>query len=169
MAEKGTPYMRAHDSIARMERACSNRLDEGRALHAIGRGYWAIYTFGYVAEICLKTAFLHFAGLGRDDDASEYVFGKFPARWARAIGVSREAGSMHDLLFWFEMIVEERNIARKPIDRDFSRECAIHIQHVAMHWRPGMRYHPSVRMGDRTLQVAAATTWIVEHQQWLWS
>lgn len=164
-----TTYMSAPDTIARMEQALMHRFDEGRALQSIRRGYWAIYTLGYVVELCLKTAFLRIAGLKTNDDAKHFVQGGFARKWAKAMGVSRNPGQMHNLLFWLDLIVEERSFSGRPINVEFTREFALRVQQVATHWRPEMRYHPSVDTGERTASIATSSKWILDHHWLLWS
>jgi len=158
-----------YDTLDGIERASRCRLEEGSALRGVRRDFWAVYTLGYVVELCLKAAFLRLAGLEPHENADLFVKGKLPSQWARIMGVARSTQNMHDLLFWLELVMAERSFSRKPRDGEFLREFAIRVQQVAVMWQPRMRYQPSIVMGERVRVAEIAARWILDHHEQLWS
>lgn len=154
------------DTIEQFERAMQSRVADARKLRDVGRDFWAVYTFGYVVEMCLKMAFLRLCGLDEHTDSTAFL--KMARPWGRQIGVARRAKNLHDLLFWAELLVFEREFMKIPYTADFSTELSARVQTIAKHWREDLRYRPSVSMSVELDEVSAGVAWIVEHRSLLW-
>lgn len=154
------------DSIQRYERAAMARLRDGRLLRRSEREFWAIYTLGYVVELILKTAFFRLSGLRVSEDVRPTL--KLARPWAKALQIRYEARNLHDLMFWWSLLVCERGILDRPYSKEFSRALSVRIVQVQKHWREDMRYYPSLVAGEEARRVAAAASWIVQHRADLW-
>ena len=154
------------NTIGRLERAARAPLDDARHLHATRRPFWALYTLGYAVEIVLKVAFLRLCGLGARDDFTNYL--SFAKSWAVQVGVVHKARNLHDLVFWTELLIREREFMGRPFEGKFAAQLSARIQQIAKHWREDLRYWPSRKVVNETEEVSVAVTWIVQRKATLW-
>lgn len=161
-------HLAGPESIDSFGRAAISRHRDGKSLVDSARSYWAVYTLGYVVELCLKIAFLRLAGLGSHDPASYYIKKIAPA-WCKAMSLTTSGAKLHDLIVWLELIVAERALAKRSLSPTLFVEFSSRVQQVAKHWRPDLRYHPSIAVSPADSTVVTATTWILRHYSLLWS
>jgi len=156
----------ASDTLAQFEAAYPDRLRDGRSLLERGRGYWGIYTFGYVVEIVLKAAYARLQGWNPSADMRP-VLRSAPAR-AAILSVGRVPRNLHDLLFWAELLVGERLARGIPFSSRFTNRFLSSVTVVALNWRETMRYCDSVDVRRERQRVSASVTWLVQHYPVLW-
>lgn len=160
--------IRGFETIERLERAMNSRLREGGYLAESDHGFWAIYTLGYVVELCLKVSYYRLRRFHPrfDDVGPERVKAK---AWARQLGAASPARNDHDLVFWMKLVIKQREFVSEPLPAVVSSQFVARVQQVAKHWREDLRYAPSLFVRDEAQEVGNAVRWIVDHQRFLWS
>lgn len=144
------------NSIAEFRSASARRFVEAVALAEAGHRTGAVYLFGYVVEMELKSASFWLAGFGPHQ----------PIRRADLMSVRAQAirlgvnwvGNLHDITAWADFLVLLRRaapgLAYAP---DIERRILGYARETARRWRESLRYHGNVayRFELRTMQAAA--------------
>lgn len=113
----------------------------------------------------LKTAYFRLRGLKETDDSTG-------AR-AEALGHAKQLGMAklggHNLVFWLQMIINERQAASRSLPCEFASEAMVRLSQVARHWDTEMRYRDAVRAAGEDREVAFAASWLLQNERVLWS
>jgi hypothetical protein len=147
-----------------IEQAAEERFWDGYALatHTDRRELGAVYLFGYVIEMLLKTAFYRVHGtppysdIGRD------------RRGART-GVGYRPRNDHDLSYWMHVLERARVVAGRPLDAALVGAMALNIAVASVHWRESLRYRAVVPAEQEVRELVSAVEWIRDHYSRLWS
>src|SRR5688572_13534165 len=99
---------RRSDSVLEFEEAVRSRSRDAASLRSGKRGYWAIYTRGYMAEMLLKSAYFRFIGEGSTKSLSLKLKKKELQKRASQVGAMSIAQNLHDLIFWADLLICER-------------------------------------------------------------
>ena len=154
----------AFDSIAQFERAVLARLSDARVLRAGERHSWAVYTLGYVIEMKLKSAYFRLRGLKETDETT--------GTRTEAVGHAKQLGMAklggHNLVFWLQMIINERQAASRSLPCEFASEAMVRVSQVAKHWDTEMRYRDAVKAAGEVREVAFAASWLLQNERVLW-
>jgi hypothetical protein len=161
------------DSVDEFEIASRARTRDAATLAGERRSYWAIYALGYVAEMILKSAYFRLIYPARPsstplDRKKELNKDELKKR-AASLGIMSRPRNLHDLLFWLEMIIEERSVGARPFPIDFSTELTAHVQTIARNWRESMRYHHIGNAAREHKQVFMAIKWLTQNHSRIWS
>jgi hypothetical protein len=142
----------------------------------------AIYLFGYVMELLLKTAFYR----GCDFERTRVVVPRrdlenHPA-WSDArrplsdAQMGRQPRNLHDLeQLARAVIVLRRRPPSRPYDPVFAGEVIRTVGDVSRHWRESLRYKHAKRDGKTLVSMAqlqevrAGVSWLLINQERLWS
>jgi len=153
------------DTIDEFESAYPDRLRDARFLRE-GRSYWAVYTFGYVVEIVLKTAYARLHNWAIHADVWPLV--RSAPNRAVLLNLTRTARNLHDLLFWADLLVAERLSRAIPFSVGAANTLIAHVGIVAANWREDLRYRDSLDARVESQQVSSAVDWLVQHYPAMW-
>ncbi|GAB4459957.1 MAG: hypothetical protein OHK0029_23200 [Armatimonadaceae bacterium] len=145
-----------------LERALVDRFSAANALLAHGQWDTAIYLFGYVVEMVLKTAY--FRAIRNSLFAPVGAMLR-PARNAgnRLIpGIPDE--NYHSLRFWSELLRAERRQQNRVLHPVTEMWLAEYTRVLYQNWMVEMRYHPNRADRRTAVDVAEAATWFFDHR-----
>ncbi len=130
-----------YDSIQEFEEARQDRLWDGLTLWSEGHGNsaaGATYLLGYSVEMALKCAYFRVLGLRISDPVTAEL--KQAPTMAKQIGVKEAPESLHNVLFWCELLRAKRRLQQRPFDGPFERRLVAETRIVYDHWWVEMRY-----------------------------
>lgn len=151
------------DSCGEFLAAADVRFQDGYDLYEAGRNTGAIYLWGYVAEMLLKSACFRF--LGHDPNTEITASDR-----KTAIVLSRDEninwiGNHHFLLGWAELLVKyqlklpQGNYATS----NFSNDVLNNVKEIYQLWREHIRYHSTEASEMEAERVRTATEWLLIH------
>jgi hypothetical protein len=155
------------DSVAELQAAARQRLQDGFSLAAQGRRTAAIYLWGYAAEMTLKGAYFRLIGFPpsqqitlKDLQAAKVKAGVLKSTWT---------GNFHDLRAWAELLVAARGATpglAYPTPGFGSRVVA-YAGKLQPLWSEVLRYHKNVAHRHEVRQVREATEWLLVNASYL--
>jgi hypothetical protein len=164
------------ETIQDIDAAAEERYWEAYELAVQGHHFAAIYLFGYVAEMLLKSAGFRFDGARPGDfvgprlaPAKAYGLARFPL-----IGPE----SYHSLLFWVAFLQEKRTDAGRALSGSLFAELSLRIHRIYDRWWVSMRYRAAnlpplstspVSLNNEVLQMIEDITWLRTNHPSLWS
>lgn len=164
------------ETIQDIDTAADERYWEAYELAVQGRHFGAIYLFGYVAEMLLKSAGFRFDGALPGD----YVATRLAP--AKAYGRVRfplvDPESYHSLQFWVAFLEEKRADAGRPLPAALSTELRTRTGRVYDRWWVSMRYRAShlpplsispISLNNELLQLIEDISWLKHNHLSLWS
>ena len=153
-AETETPQL--------LELALIDRFNSANTLLAQSEWDAAIYLYGYVAEMVLKTAYFRIVGNNPADPVSAMLR---PARNAgnRLIpGIADE--SYHSLRFWSELLRAEWQQQNRPLAAITEMYLIEYSRVLYLNWMVEMRYHPNRADRHEAGDVAEAADWLFNNR-----
>ena len=125
----------------RMEVAAEERFRDGLTLaeSGVGRMTGAIYLFGYVVEMLLKTAFFRVENVPYNTNLGQRGG---PLDFARTLSIW-QGRNLHDLRGWVDFLIDYRSLLGKPFDPGEAAQIRRHVLTVDAHWREWLRYKSS--------------------------
>lgn len=147
-----------------IESAAEQRFWDGLALVTSGgRGETgAVYLFGYVVEMLLKTAYFRVRGVARHADTST------ERRHARRLAAGYGRRNDHDLNYWVFVLERMRDVSGRPLDPAVSGAIRFRVGIVADHWNESLRYRDAQPTEDEIHDVLRNVEWIREHYKDMW-
>lgn len=161
------------DTWRSMKAGAEARYWDGLALAVAGasREAGAVYLFGYVAEMLLKTAYCEYTGIA--DTAPLYpalrsdVLSPTTPVWR---GATTGGGNpdLHSLRGLSEFLIDTRAI---PGDMDAAVAGALqfHVAQIESHFEVAMRYSGLPAMPEELEETLASVDWICRNYDRLWS
>lgn len=146
------------DTIMRLERAASARLEEARWL--IGEDYYlaGIYLCGYAAEMWIGSAYLKLIGFSPSEPIDE------KRRWAIIKMASQRAvlsEPSHPLDGWARLLVVDKASLTPPgYDATFRTAIVARVNTIARHWSPRLRYRDLDATPRQAHETIDAATWL---------
>ncbi len=156
----------AAETWPEMEAAARRRFWEGFILAtSLENGETgAIYLFGYVIEILLKTAYYKVDGVSREQDTRQTR--NQAGIIASVYGVR---GNDHDLTRWLFLLERVRLARGNPFDSAFLGSVRYHVATVAVNWKETLRYRDIQPTDEELAQVYNSVEWVLRNSQALWS
>lgn len=132
-----------------------------------GREGGAIYLFGYVAEILLKTAYSRYAGKG----SGELPFDFLKADMAQgSMGATRSGRvDLHSLAGLCEFLIDARAAQSQRMASSTEGLLRSHIAVIESHWNVRMRYSAFPATVGEMRDTYQSTSWIRTNYDDLWS
>lgn len=124
----------------------------------------AVYLWGYVVEIVLKTAYFREMGRSRFVDISETR--RLAATTYR--GAYGRRGNDHDLLYWLFVLERVKFSHGHPIRPEYLGSLRLHIGIVADNWSESLRYHHAQPTPQELNEVYESVEWIWKNRNRLW-
>ena len=122
----------------------------------------AIYIFGYVAEMILKTAYFRVVGNSLAAPVKP-MLSPARSRGEELIpGVNHD--SYHSLRFWSELLRAERSDQGRGLLTDTENSLIEHTNNLYDKWMVEMRYHPNKATEADALEVAEAVQWLFNNR-----
>jgi hypothetical protein len=146
-----------------MERAAAQRfwdalvLATGEAGHEAG----AIYLFGYVAEMLLKTAYFRFIGVPVGQDIAPVL----RAVRNHSLWTGR---NLHDLRSWIDFLIDIRQLQGQPLSPLTAGAIRQRVLAVDAHWRESLRYTPQAATVIELDETFAGVEWLRDNHALLW-
>jgi hypothetical protein len=164
------------DTIRKLEAAATRRYAEASRLSA-DEPLGALYLFGYVVEIRLKTAYYRLMGLAPDDLLDDRPAGAIGSPRALAegqvrtlLGLGPGAPVGHNLNGWVQLIVSARTgHALGPLGADFEKELVDRVGEAAKCWAEFLRYRANRPYNRESEAVTAAARFLKLKYRTLWS
>jgi hypothetical protein len=151
------------DSIHEFRCAAKERIADGDALAAVGRGLAAIYLWGYAAEMALKASFFE-ASLYNSRRPIEKLDLHSAKPRAAKLGVAWPPGSdLHDVAAWAELVVAERSNRGTPLGIVAATKLIRAAQSLRRLWRVTLRYHANRAYSNEVEQVRQLVRQILSH------
>lgn len=146
-----------------MEQAAAQRFWDALALATGDAGHeaGAIYLFGYVAEMLLKTAYFRVTGVPPSQDIAPHLM-------AARRNASWRGGNLHDLRSWFALLNDARSLQGNPWGIVTAAIIDRHVLTVASHWRESLRYSPLTATDAELEEVLASVDWLLGNYNILW-
>jgi hypothetical protein len=148
-----------------LDSAAMQRFWDGLVLATAGDSHagGAVYPFGYVAEMLLKTAYFRERGVSRHVDTSG------SRRDARrfASGYGRRAND-HDLNYWVFVLERVRHANNRPIAPAFLGALKLRVGFIASNWSESLRYRDAQPTEQELHEMFSHVEWILEHRRRLW-
>jgi len=165
------PERFATECINEFELAALERFADANQLVRSGRRTGAIYVYGYVVEMLLKSAYFRILGSSDMQVLTiadlRLAIGETPASMANQLG-SRTARNFHDLLAWMELILAYRKANLIPhADTRFTELLRVHVEATASLWSESMRYHKNTAYPHEVGRVRESCEWVVENRDLL--
>ncbi len=165
------------DSLGKLEKAAIARMREAESLHQQGHRLAAVYLYGYVIEISLKTAYYRLIGLAPNTQINTLLHRR-PAEdlIKRMVGLpahlqgSTIAG--HNVVGWARLIDQVRSSANSicgPFDSVFAKELDRRMQDVFNCWAEFLRYRVNRPYNVEVANVRNNARWIRRYWKKLWS
>jgi hypothetical protein len=156
------------DTWSELERAADERYWDGivLAVDREGRHSGAVYCWGYVVEMKLKTAYYRVRGVPSSTDLQTELRG-IPDR-ARALGLAW-VGSLHNLVSLVSLLIIERRIRGQPLNSGLAQELRRHIAIVGDHWTETLRYKDTRATPEESSEVMNSVDWLLAHAHELWN
>ncbi|MBC7805940.1 MAG: hypothetical protein H7145_07295 [Akkermansiaceae bacterium] len=145
-----------------LERALIDRFRSANELLAQGEWDVAIYQYGYVAEMVLKTAYFRVIGNNPADPVAAMLR---PARNAGnrlSLGIPDE--NYHSLRFWSELLRAERRQQNRPLPSVIEMYLIAYTRDLYLNWMVEMRYHPNRATRPEAVDVAEAADWLFNNR-----
>jgi len=146
-----------------MERASTQRfwdalaLATGEAGHEVG----AIYLFGYVAEMLLKTAYFRVTGVPPGQDIAPHLTATRRNAFLRG-------GNLHNLPGWFDLLNDVRYFQGKAWPVVTAALIERHVLTVNAHWRESLRYASLSATNAELEEVLTSVDWLLGNYNVLW-
>jgi hypothetical protein len=157
------------DSIAEFWAAAAQRFRDAEAAARAGRRTGAIYLWGYVAEMTLKSAYFRAVGFAENDPVTLQHRRQAEVEARQQHFTTAGRSFPHDPLAWAQLLVWKR--ASRPgwayPDPRFGiavRARAVEIQTL---WAESLRYHKNIAYPFEVSRVRAAVTWLFERSLYL--
>jgi hypothetical protein len=156
------------ECIREFDLAADERHADAIRLAESGRRTGAIYLFGYVAEMLLKSAYLRLAGHYPDDPITPAILwgyvGTRPASTARALGLPGTT-NLHDLGAWAALIVAHRS-ARPPgyPDPRFAAALTANVRVLDGRWTEVIRYHGNLAYQHELNCIRTSCGWLLANR-----
>jgi len=148
-------------TVLEMEAALQERFGDASLIAPKGSAVGALYLWGYVVELLLKTAFFRLCDPSTAPVVSNAV--TVPDDWPRlracaedyaaGMGRSRRFVRQHDLRFWRDMLQKRRGELGLDITSADWRKIVAEVDWVDDNWAVALPYHES---GGTTPLVSAA-------------
>lgn len=169
------------ETIQDLNEAAEDRYWEAYELAVQGQPYGAMYLFGYVAEMFLKSAGFLFDGASLNDQVGPRLG---PAKVFGSSHFSHvHCESYHSILFWAEFLIEKRARAASgragpaPFPVPLASELRIRAMRIHQRWMVEMRYRSprvpplrgsSISIGDELLQLMEDVSWMRDNHSKFW-
>ena len=126
----------------------------------------AIYLFGYVAEMCLKTAYFQFVGeLPTADLMSKSGPISTAMKSPYFTGGNKKA---HDLVCWANLIIGARRAKNNPLSPILVTELSYHVDVLANDWTVDLRYKFTNATPLEIEDVLVSVDWLRNNYDSLW-
>lgn len=120
----------------------------------------AIYLYGYVAELVLKSAYFRCRSanangtfsIGDLNNARNRATQHFHINWH---------GNLHSLQGWSSLLIHERAAAGQPYTAQFSAALTTHVSTLMLLWRESIRYYYSRPRLSESSRAHAAARWLL--------
>ena len=154
---------RGHETIQEMLRAANERYWDGYALATMEpqRNTAAIYMFGYVVEILLKTAYAQLNGAVASTPMDSYLGSvRQDPMWS--------GGTLHRIDLWFYVIAGKR--ASKGMANHPARFGALrsHVLNAYSQWSEALLYSGYMATESELISVSESMEWIRGNYRLLW-
>jgi hypothetical protein len=165
------------DTLSKLEAAAVLRMREAERLYLAGQRLGAIYLYGYVIEISLKTAYYRVIGLTSATlidprlhrFAAEKVIRAMAALPAHPQGPPM-AG--HHLIGWARLLSQVRALpvpGRSPLDAAIATELLKQMRDVFNCWAEFLRYRANRPYNEEVQKMRETAKWIRRNYRKLWS
>lgn len=121
----------------------------------------AIYLFGYVAEILIKTAYCRFINL----PVTQPTLRAFQAAQTQSLWVG---GNLHNLASWARFLIDTRQNSGNPIHPVMAGVLLAHSLTLDANWREWLRYRSVTATTAELQSVFASIEWLRGHHDALW-
>ncbi len=157
----------AFETWPRMEVAAEERFRDGLTLadSGAGRATGAIYLFGYVAEMLLKTAVFRTQNVAYDANLGQRGG---PLDFARTLSLWR-GRNLHDLRAWVDFLIDYRSLLGMPFDPSEAAQIRRHVLAVDAHWREWLRYKSASATLLELNEVYESVQWLRANHARLWT
>lgn len=141
-----------------LERVAEQRFWDGLTLAMSGeRGAaGAIYLFGYVAEILLKTAYYRERGMSQYVDTSQER--RTARQWSAGYG---RPPNDHDLNYWIFVLERVRFVNHRPINPALLGAIRLRVGIVAGNWSEALRYRDDQPTDAELQEVYNEVDWLL--------
>ena len=165
------------DSLGKLEASVLLRMREAEALYLGGQRLGAVYLYGYVIEISLKTAYYRVIGLVSATVIHKQLH-RLPAENAikALIGLPSHpqgaASPGHNVIGWARLLEQERATpapGRVPLDANLATELHNRMQDVFNCWAEFLRYRANLPYNEEVQTMRDSARWIRRHYANLWS
>jgi hypothetical protein len=165
------------DSLGKLEAAAIRRMREAEALLAAGQRLGAVYLYGYVIEISLKTSYYRLIGLVSATLVDKQLH-RFPAENTIKAMVGLPAHPQgptiagHNVIGWARLIDEYRSALlpwRVPLDANLATEMHSRMQDAFNCWAEFLRYRANLPYNREVQTMRETARWTRRHYRELWS
>ena len=146
-----------NDSIATLEAAARDRLDEGNVLLNAGYNGGAVYLYGYTAEAILKAAWFRLLG---HTPTQAITRSDLLQAAALASGAGLNLGNFHNIAAWVRWLVLSR-LQTVPYVQPLQQNLLQQADLIHQYWTPEMRYQVVVIPLSEAQDVRDAATWVL--------
>jgi hypothetical protein len=165
------------DSLGKLEKAARARMRDAEALHQRGHCLAAVYLYGYVIEISLKTAYYRLIGLTPSTSINRLLHRRPAEDLIKKMGglPAHPQGPTiagHNVIGWARLIDQERSSTKSictPFDLGFANELHRRMQDVFSCWAEFLRYRANRPYNEEVANVRNTARWIRRHWKKLWS
>ena len=141
-----------------VELALIDRYASAQQLMLVEEWDAAIYIFGYVAEMVLKTAYFRVRG-NNPSDTVALMLSPAKTRGQQIIpDIAHE--NYHSLDFWSALLRAERTQQQRPLLPAVEAQLISFTQTLYQNWMVEMRYHPNRASEANAQLVADAAEWL---------
>lgn len=156
------------DTWPELESAAGERYTDALSL-AVGpddRTTGAVYLFGYVFEMLLKTAYYRFIGLSAESNVAPTLRG-MPKK-AKDLDFTWR-GNRHNSQSLASLLVYERRVFGRPLDTKIAAELMGHASALSVfHWSESLRYKAVIATESELKSVYDSAEWIRANHNELW-
>lgn len=145
------------DTWGGLERAAEERFWDGLTLSVEGRESDAVYLWGYLAEMLLKSALFKLMGLASTDDI-------WSVKTTRNLGIPKS----HSLKNLADYLIIQRIAVRNPMSMTLSTLLRLHVYGINDNWREVLRYRHTKASSSETVVVYNGVEWLIENYDDLW-
>jgi hypothetical protein len=154
----------AEDSIGQFRSSALIRNEDAWVLYYRGHFTAAIYLWGYVVEMTLKSAW--FSNVLDYDDNHSIDYKDFRIARDQAKQYNIKLANYHNLTGWAQLLIRHRiEIGRVYPDPSFGSLIQIQSQKIYSRWREFLRYKKNRAYHSEAITVAETTQWFLANSK----